>query len=116
MELTTVGGRRHDNESAYDCVRRHLLDQLGIEASIIHAAAARVCGHPGQEVWAQCLTTEKFFFAKKPGPGYERVLVSLKEALGWAIDGKLTDDAATIQVLSLNAGLTAYGKIDPIYF
>jgi ADP-ribose pyrophosphatase YjhB (NUDIX family) len=115
LEITTAGGYRRKNEGAYDCARRSLLDQLGIETSIIHASVARVCGHPGQEV-VQCFTTETFHFTKKPELGCERVLVSLREALGWALDGRLTDDSTTIQILALHAGLTVYSKIRPIRF
>ena len=114
--LITPGGYRQNGESAHDCVRRNLRNQLGMETNDVRASVARVRGHHDQERIIQCFTTQDFRIVSKPAPGHERVQASLQEALGWAFDGRYADDATTIQIFALYTELLAQGLIKPLRF
>lgn len=112
--ITTAGGLRRENEGAYDCAKRELRDQLGMEATIIHASLAHLGGHLGHTLIGVCFTTEQVQLVGEPAEGCKRIRMSLKEAVEFAWRGVGVDDAFTIQVLALYTGLLATGKIKSI--
>ncbi len=114
--ITTAGGLRNNGESSYDCVRRKFRDQLGMEATVIHAALAHIGGHLQHRLVGVCFTTEQIKVVGEPAEGCKRIRMDLKEALHLASQGVGVDDAFSIQVMALYIGLLAVGKIKPLLF
>lgn len=114
--ITTAGGLRRKGESSYDCARRELRNQLGMEATVMYASLAHLGGHLKHSIIGVCSTTEQIQVVGEPAEGCKRIRMSLEEAVRLAWRGVGIDDAFTVQVMALYTGLLAVGKIKPIYF
>lgn len=112
--ITTAGGLRRKGEGSYDCARRELRDQLGMEATVMHASLAHVGGHLGHPLVGVCSTTEQIQVVGEPAEGCKRVRMSLEDAVRLAWRGVGIDDVFTVQVMALYTGLLAVGKTRPV--